>query len=156
MFSPHKVHYSNSWNVRFILERNKFSSQLVLKLNSQLDSQVLKVNLYSSGCSSTCSSSVHSSIPFYCANSQISYKSCPASLLRFGETPYSRTCMGVAIDEKVAFTLTHAIAAVRRPTFSLSRARMSSDWRLTGRSYLKNHWWKVRMSPCICNTSFDV
>jgi len=29
------------------LECNKFSSQLVLKLDSQLDSQVLKLDLYS-------------------------------------------------------------------------------------------------------------
>ena len=61
---------------------------------------------------------VHSSIRFYCANSQISYMhASPAQLRscvlgRQGEpragiqvTPYSTTRMGVAIDEKVAFTI---------------------------------------------------
>ena len=57
--------------------------------------------------------------------------------LQIQVTSYSTTHMGVAIDEKVDFTFTHAIAAVRRLSFSLSRARLSNHWRLMGRSYLK-------------------
>ena len=58
-------------------------------------------------------------------------------------TCYSTTRMGV--DEKVATGYEAKYSSY--PSFSSSRARVSNDWRLTGRSYIKDHWWKV----CACH-----
>ena len=142
------------------VECNKFSSQLVLKL----DSQILKLDLYSS-VRSLVRSSIHSLIQFYCANSQIRYKPRPALLPHFGETRRTTRCdillyntQEVAVDEKVAFTFTRAIAAIRRLEFFPIKIDQGwvtiGDWQVD-HIYING---KVWMSTCICkisNTCFD-